>query len=236
MKKVNLLLLVFCFLTIVVCFDSCFADDYAYNLREYYPLGSTDSWNYILSKGDSELKVTVKVNGTFSEAGVSSVMLNINGVSDDYMFIDSQGIKQVKLAMPAGEAKWSPARIVYPYLKLQEKKNYEFQRIFFHNERKKDYIDDNSYEVSLDSVSDSVDVPAGSFSNCLKYSSVFKSKPVGTLEDKQILICTTWFASGVGVVKTNCSTTDRYQDPPVENVSVMLQLESANINGVKIGK
>jgi len=234
MRKISLLLLIFCCLSVICSFDNCFAKGYPYDLKEYYPLGSADIWNYATVQGEEKVQGAVKVSGASEEGGINSVVLDMNGQSSDYMLIDNEGIKQYKSASAMGYTTYSPPRVVYPYLMPQEKKTYDFQRTYFHAIRNEEYLNTNSYEVTLDSVNEIVEVPAGTFANCLKYSSIFQSKRVNTEEYKQILVCTTWLASGVGLVKSACNSTDKYQEPPVENQNFIVELESANINGVEI--
>lgn len=196
----------------------------AYNLKEYFPLDEGDSWTYsVMKDGRTTEGETRKIEGTEVVGDKETVRVILK--ENKYLCIafDKEDVKIYKIHDPHGSIILNPPKIFFPNIDIGESKINEGEG-------------GESIQISLESTIENVDVPAGKFSNCLRFSSITKwSKQ--SKGDYGSDNCTVWLAPGVGEVKQTCLKEQYHADVKEEETSFEIsELTSAVINGEKVGQ
>lgn len=205
---------------------------FAYDLHEYYPLNEGNNWTYSQTKDGNNYEMVINVSGKEMVGEVECTK-----IGDLVVAVDSGGIKKYKTTYsPYGPTDssstfYEPAMMMFPNIEVGETREYLL------NSRTEDahgvttVSEEGTLEISLDSIED-VEVQAGKFTGCLKFSSdyIWKEKDNSTAgshgEDK----CTTWLAPGVGEVKSTCFIAEyNPQDNYKEESTVQQELISTSL-------
>lgn len=216
----------------------------AYNLEEYYPLHQGNSWTYSVIEDGDIFEETVRIEGKEIIEGVETVrMVDVEDEDEDEndyrcVAIDSEGIKEYKYfdAELNGDSEYEipdPPKLIFPNIEIGENKKYSINLIAYDLEgAKTGERSSESGQILLDSVED-LEVPAGKFRDCLKFSSISEWKePDGSFDRDD---CTIWLAPGVGKIKEFCFNIE--YDAEAEETSTeseIYELISAVVDGVKI--
>lgn len=229
MKKNRVVLKVSSILFLVVAVTSIAMNlALAFILEEYYPLDEGNSWTYLATKDEINYEQTVNMEGREVVEGVDTVRMVTSEDSYECVAIDTEGIKKYKRFTGHEYAIYNPARLIFSNLGIGEEKEYSTTILGYgvNGEKEKEVIENG--QIKLEAVED-VEVPAGKFTDCLKFSLNYRDKEI---VEKNEVNCTVWFAPGVGKIKESClqSKTENGQN----KISSELQLKSAIINGREI--
>lgn len=173
----------------------------AYDLKEYYPLSQGNRWTYSLMEDEGVTQYTARIKGREIINGITTTKMFYG--NDDYecIFLDAEGVKMNKAFYDDEYEIDTPSSIMFPKVKLGESRECSITATFFNIIKGKEIGKANIVDkITLESVED-VEVPAGKFAGCLKFSSISESKNPDGSTDKDI--CTIWLAPGVGRVKEN---------------------------------
>lgn len=194
----------------------------AYNLTEYWSLGEGDSWIYLVTEDGTSKEKTRKIEGIEMVGNVKTVKMIYERDRYACIALDMEGLRIYKIHEEGKDEIFTPPKIIFPNMDVGESKTIKEEG--------------RSTQILLESTIDDVDIPAGKFSNCLKFSSITRwSKPssgnYGTDD------CTVWLAPGVGTVKESC-VKRKYNAKTKEEdtVLVILELTSAVIDGKGVGQ
>lgn len=210
----------------------------AYNLKEYYPLAEGDSWTYsvIKDKRGAEEK-TDKVAGIEVVGNVETKKM-ISG-EDKYACIalDSEGVKLYKANDDDKYTIFNPPKIIFPNIEnieIGETRGYSVRAMNYEGSSIKDERSE-SVQISLEFTMDDVDVPAGKFSNCLRFSTITKWNEQLS-GDNETENCDVWLAPEVGKVKESC-VKSKYKAKTNETLSSTVEygLISAIVGGKELG-
>lgn len=204
-----------------------------YNLEEYYPLAQGNRWTYSVIENKKSHEVTVRREGKEIVNGVETVKMSSG--EDIYMCLafDSQGIKIYKNSEEDGYDIMNPPVTIFPNIEIGESKTYSANLIFFNFEGTKIGETSENGQILLESIED-VEVPAGIFTKCLKFSSICHwEDPDGSgIDDRTI-----WLKQGVGEVRRMCISTEyTAENKSTSTVTEIRGLISAVIDGRKIGQ
>lgn len=210
---------------------------WAYDLSKYFPLNQGDAWTYSLTEDGESSIVSVRIGGEEQIGGVKTIKIVDEGSGDDYRCVsaDLDGIKEYKDFDSGTYVIYAPPRLVFPNnIEIGAAKKYSADLTIYevnNNEIKDKRTGAGS--IRLESVED-VQVPAGKFNGCLKFSTSSENKKDDGSYEKDDY--TAWLAQGVGIVKEISIATE--YDAETKEMSVSeetLQLVSAVIAGEKIG-
>jgi hypothetical protein len=213
----------------------------AYDLKDYFPLDDGCTWNYqeringevINTERGSPLD-TVKIKGAEKILDTETKLLLSFMYEGQYVAIDAEGVKLFKTSNRDNSdySLFDPPKMLYPNIELGANKEYPFKSAIFNL---MDVIYENSRKagvstITLDGLEDA-GVPAGKFTNCLKYTSVDKIVEGNGGENSNITVVS-WLAPGVGLVKRSFAVKKHNQDTGQEEVTVKdYDLVSAIISG-----
>jgi hypothetical protein len=206
----------------------------AYDLKEYYPLGEGDHWLFSTLEEDKSFEEAIKVEGKEMVDGVESIkIVDANG---DYRSIafDSEGLKKYKSFDDGENGFFIPAELIFPNdAGIGEKKDYVINYATYNSDGAKTREVKIAKQIYLESKED-LEVPAGRFSNCLKFSIVQDEEEASGSHRQDS--CSIWLAPGVGRAKEFCVTRKYSSEGNDEGSSIeMTELISAVINGKRIG-
>lgn len=202
----------------------------AFVLKDYYPLDEGSQWIYVVIEDEETFEQAVKIEGREIIEGVEAVKVVSSGNSYNYEVIDTEGIKEYKVFDEEEYVICEPPYLVFPnIIEAGEEKQYSTTMSYYtaNNEKKKEIVKNG--QIKLEAIED-VDVPAGKFTDCLKFSSSYEYQDP---DEKSGVNCSVWLASGVGKVKEFCSKVKR-KDGEKKMSTELYQLKSAVINGKEI--
>lgn len=206
----------------------------AYDLEEYYPLKEGNSWTYVIAEDKDYYRETYKIEGKESVEDTETIKINVEDRMV-YIAIDSQGAKKYKdFYQNENEYEiYNPPVLLFPNnTEIGESKSFSSNSKLYNIDGIKREEASAEGNVVLESMED-VDVPAGKFKNCLKFSSVITwvENDGSHKED-----CTISLAPGIGKVEEFCISTEYDKENKIINKnSEMDQLISAVIDGKEIG-
>lgn len=207
----------------------------AYDLREYYPLSQGNSWTYSIIEDEESYEETVKIEGKEIVNNVETQKMIYAEDEYECVNLNSEGLKIYKSFDEDEYEIFEPPKIIFPNdIRMGETKEYLINSLKYNLDGAKIGETKEIGQISLESIEDT-DVPAGKFSNCLKFSIISEQKDAdGNCYDKDD--CTVWLAPGIGKVKKFCLDTD-YDREANESISVeMSELISAVVDGKRIGR
>lgn len=205
----------------------------AYNLNEYYPLSQGNTWTYSVIEDGNGYKETVKIEGIEIIEGAETVRIKYAGDEYTCLAIDSEGIEMYKYFDNDEYEMFNPPAIVFPNIEKGDTKRYSFNSIIYNVKGKKIGEAVIDFLVTLEAVED-VEVAAGKFNNCLKFSTITEWKEKDGKYERDD--CTDWLSRGVGMVKEFCLSTEHDAETKEEEMSTRLsELSSAIVDGKKIG-
>lgn len=211
-----------------------------YNLKEYYPLGQGNMWEYSVTNDDGNGKEKNEIKGKERIEGKEVIKMSVSQDGDyAYLDSDSEGVRIYKYFNKDDNGDddkyiiYNPSRIIIPNIDNGQAKEYSTALIQYSSSGKKKEEGSESGRITLESV-ENVEVPAGKFSDCLKFSAINdKKKPSGSYEKSD---CDIWLAPGIGKVKEFCTFAEREAGSDAEETSFEIyKLLSAVINGKRIG-
>lgn len=217
----------------------------AYDLQEYYPLNENNNWTYlsmITGEGKSDFsKRTIQVTSKEMVGDAETAKLIYSDDENECLAVDSEGAKRYKFFSEDSYEIFKPSLMLYPNnLQVGESKEYSFSSEHIRHKINTPEDIENKDEregtmnVTLEAIED-IKVPAGQFSECLRFSSVFKWKGKET-EDFAEERYTTWLAKNVGTVKEVCDVAEYDQDSAgEEKFTESFELISATVNGNSFG-
>jgi hypothetical protein len=209
----------------------------AYNLDEYCPLEQGNNWIYLKNEtGKTNERITFVINGNeivSNEKTVKMFSSDENGY--ECYSIDSEGVKLFKNVDDNLPEIFTPPKMIIPNLEIGEEKKYQVNGILYNKERLKirevRFID----TFLLESTIANVEVPAGEFDNCLKFSVISKADKSDGMHETQD--CSIWLAHHIGRIKESCFCTEYNQKSKTETTSTTAyELISAFVNGKQIGR
>lgn len=205
----------------------------AYNLEEYYPLAQGNRWAYFEIKDEGMDKKTFRVEGKEIIDGQETTKLLDSYGGHQCLVLDSQGLKEYKDTDVYGCEIYNPPRMLFPNIEIGESREYSTLAINYGADGTKLGESRMSGKITLESVED-IEVPAGRFTGCLKFSSILEIREEnGSYKKEDSAI---WLAPGLGRVKETCSVTEYEAGGGKENVSFQVfNLVSAVVDGKKIG-
>jgi hypothetical protein len=232
-KKVVMVYKIISFLAGVVLFFPALA--LAYDLKEYYPLNQGNIWKYSFTDSQSSYKETARIVGEEIIGDVATQKMVYSDNEYGCLVLNSEGLRQYKYVDDSGYEIFSPPEIIFPNgIGVGEAKEYRINKIRYNLAGEKMGENKEVINISLEAMED-VEVPAGKFINCLKFSIMSKEKSMAG--DYNDVNCSVWLAQGVGQVKTFCFETEYNAEAEKENISSEIQeLISAVINGKNIGR
>ncbi|MEK6563862.1 MAG: hypothetical protein AABZ65_02400 [Candidatus Omnitrophota bacterium] len=205
--------------------------------EEFYPLHQGNTWTYATKEGGGS-EETLRINGEEIISGTNTVKLYSGLNSIDYEYecfaFDSEGVKKYKTVDMEDENYriFDPPNIEVPgNIEIGGSVNYSTNLVISAFDNKK--IGDFRVNVQIKLVSaEDVAVPAGKFSDCLKFSlDVDWANTESHGKENRIF----WLARGVGKVKEVRITTESAKDKEMEISAETRVLASAIIDGKKIG-
>lgn len=204
----------------------------AHDAKEYCPLNQGDTWTYLASEDQAVSNKTFIVNGNELIGNVETIkVIGPENIYDCFV-VDTEGVKLFKQFQENGIRIFSPPMMLFPDLEVGEEKVYSSKSI---NQDKNEVID-MTENVFLESSISDIEVPAGQFHDCLKFSILTKFKDVGLNGNYGSMDCTFWMASGIGKVKSSCFTVVYSVNGEEKNFSEIQELISAVIDGKQIEK
>lgn len=210
-----------------------------YNLEEYYPLGQGNMWEYSTTDDEGSGKEKSEINGRemIGEKEVIKMLLPEDG---DYAYLgfDSEGVRIYRYFDKDDEGGddeyiiYNPPRIILPDIGKGQTKEYSTAWTEYNISEEKKEEGAGGGQVTLESV-ENIEVPAGKFTDCLKFSVIYNKKAPGGAYEKSD--CDIWLAPGIGKVKEFCIYTEREAAVDAEESSFKIyKLISAVINGKRI--
>lgn len=205
----------------------------AANMEEFYPLHQGNTWVYAVTEDGVENKETLKIKGVEEIGGIETARLFHGENKYVCLAFDSQGIKEYKDNDDGEDAIPQPPVIIIPNIEIGGEAAYSANFICNGLDNEKTPEAKVSIHIKLKSI-ENVMVPAGKFSDCLKFSSVYAwENPDGSREEENIVF---WLARGIGKVKEVCVSTEYdYENQGIRISNETRSLISAIINGKKIG-
>lgn len=216
----------------------------AYDLKDYYPLGDGDRWTYIatMTNGKTDYyKRTVEVSGKEVIGDVETMKLTYSDDENECLVSDPEGVKRYKFFSENTFEVFNTPEMLYPNnLNVGETREYAFASEQTRNkggsagEVESQDPRTGTMKVTLEAIED-VELPAGKFTDCLKFSSVMNWKGMGAgdyAEEK----CTTWLAPGVGAIKESCDVREYDTDSNAEEkFTESFELVGATVDGKVVG-
>lgn len=204
----------------------------AYNIKDYYPLEQGNSWTYI---DEGKYEETDKIEGKEIVEDTETIKIKRVDSENKYVCVmpDLEEIKIYKDLEGDEYDIFKPPKAIFSNLAVGETKSYSINVITYNLKGEK--IDEQSEdrEIKLKSLED-IEVPAGKFSNCLKF--FISTQKKGLDGNYDIEDCTVWLAPGVGKVKEFCFSIEYDEETKRREDDVETsELISAVINGKKIG-
>lgn len=207
---------------------------YAFNLEEYYPLNEGNSWTYSVIEDEESYEETVRIEGKEIINNVGTIKMVY---ADKYKCIafDLEGFKKYKDFDGDEYEIFEPPKIIFPNnMKIAETKKYSIDSVKYNLDGAKIGETKEIGKISLESIED-IDVPAGKFSNCLKFSIISEEKKIASDYDKDD--CSVWLAPGIGRVKEFRVKTEYNAETQKEDTSIeIMELVSALVDGKRIGR
>jgi len=208
----------------------------AYDLREYYPLSQGDSWTYSVIEGEESERRNLRIDGEEIVNGIKTV--RIFSGEDEYNCIafDSEGIKKYKeFDIEDNEYEiYNPPKLIFPNIEIGEVKEYSTNWIEYGMNGEKKEEGTETGQIKLESI-ENIEVPAGRFTDCLKFSIFSEEKDTAGNYEKGD--CSVWLALGVGKVKEFCIDTEYEAETQKEDTSIeIVELVSAVVDGKRIGR
>ncbi|MBL7197196.1 MAG: hypothetical protein ISS47_03775 [Candidatus Omnitrophica bacterium] len=216
----------------------------AYNLEDYHPLGEGSSWIYLATinregKVESYSRI-LKITGKEIIGGVEAARLIYSDDESECLVADTEGVKRYKFFSEDTYEIFKPSMMLYPAnLSIGETKEYTFnsEKVWHKIGNVEDIESQASFEgtmlITLEAIEDIV-VDAGSFTGCLKFSSVYNSKGTEIYAEEKY---TSWLAPGVGLVKEICDVIEFDRDEQEEEkFTESFELISASIDGKDINE
>lgn len=204
-----------------------------YDLENYYPLTEANSWTYLVTRDKKISEETYRIQGKKLINGVETVRIGDSEVEYKCLALDFQGIKEHKDYDSNIYRIFSPPKIVFPNIEIGESRRYSVNFITYNVEGTKIREGNESGQILLESVED-LEVPAGRFAKCLKYSFTFENKEIsGDFEKNDHSV---WLAPSVGKVKEfSFSIGYDAETKKIETDIETYELISAVVDGKKIG-
>jgi len=206
----------------------------AYNLEDYYPLDQGNSWTYEISGGGEKRESVRRIDGNEMVEGIVTVKVFSGADNYECVAVDYEGIKVYKDAEKDDYTIFSPPLILFPNIEVGEKRGDAINLISYYAYGVKEKEVSMGIETTLEAIED-VEVPAGKFSGCLKFSIVSSIKdPERDYYNEEYTAI--WLAPGVGKVKE--FSIDTEYDPETEEKADFIEtykLTSAVVGQEKIG-
>ena len=209
---------------------------FAYNLNEYYPLSQGNSWTYSVIEDEKNSKNMVKIEGREVINSLETIRMVDSEDSEEesilYVAIDSEGIKMYKISAENEYEIFNPPITIFPNLEIGQERKDSINSAHYNIEGVKMSEKSITANVSLESVED-VEVPAGKFSNCLKFSFIIDwSEANGNYGRDD---STMWLALGIGKVKEFRFSTEFNAETKEKNTGfVIYKLTSAIVDRKEI--
>lgn len=212
---------------------------FGYNLEEYYPLGQGNMWEYSVADGEESNKAINEIKGKETLGGNEVIKMLLPGVGDYvYLSFDSEGVK-IHKNFKKGENEYedeyimyNPPRLIFPNIEMGQTKEYSTICTAYSVSGEKEE-ESESGQIKLESV-DNIEVPAGKFTDCLKFSVIYNKKASDGAYEKSD--CDIWLAPGIGMVKEFCISVERETAADAEESFFKIhKLISAVIGAKRIG-
>jgi len=204
----------------------------AYNLEEYYPLDEGNTWFYNVTTDDAMFEMSLAVEGKETVDGQETVKLNDSRGGYKCLAFISGALYEYKDSDVFASTVYTPAKKLLPNIGLGETEDYTSVAVDYDQQGNKTGQIQESGKISMKEAED-INVPAGNFPGCLKFSSEVKTtEENGSYEEEN---CDIWYAQGVGKVKQFCFNTAYDAASGKATVfSKTFTLTSALINGKEI--
>lgn len=213
----------------------------AAGLKEYYPLNEGDIWKYKTHINSQVSSEEAKVMREESVRGVKTFKVQFSEGENNEpgealnLTAEDDGIKMYRSQIRDAFSDFDPPVILFPEIENGQKIEYSADITSY---KIKEMVPKETKSFSYSSVflgKEDVEVPAGKFSDCLKFSYNVKEFEKGK-KDRDDYDCTSWFALGVGKVKEFCVNTEYRTEEDKEAISGELyELTSAYVDGKQIG-
>ncbi|TAN59452.1 glycosyltransferase family 2 protein [bacterium] len=211
-----------------------------YNLEEYYPMNQGNIWEYSVTDDEESDRAINEIKGKEIIDGKEVIKMLLAKEGDcAYLHFDSEGVKIYK-NFKKGEDEYKdeyimyrPPRLAFPNIEIGLVKEYStiLSEYSVSGEKKEEVAETGL--IKLESIED-IEVPAGKFTDCLKFSVIYNKKASGVGYEKSD--CEIWLAPGIGKVEEFCIYAERETATDAEESSFKIyKLISAVINGKKIG-
>lgn len=209
---------------------------FAYDLKEYYPCEQGNKWVYL--SGESEKIIEIKgKEQTFD--GKEIIKVNyLKNKRSDFVTFDDEGLKVYKsLDEPDNiTTVFEPPKMLFPAnLQVGEEGTFisMWSKVPFEEDGQIGELTDS---IKLESDNEDLELPAGKFSNCLKFAYLMTDKAGKDRSVEQKV--NIWLAPGIGMVKMSVSYKEISSEGEnlTENAgSETWELASAVVGGKKIG-
>ena len=142
-------------------------------IEEFYPLHQGNTWTYTITgdENSESSEETLRVNGEEIVSGINTVKLYSEGYEYECFAFDSEGIKKYKTVNIEDKNYiiFNPPAIMMPNIEVGKSMNYSANCVSntFDNEKVGEFK--ANVQIKFVSVEDVI-VPAGKFSDCLKFS------------------------------------------------------------------
>jgi hypothetical protein len=205
----------------------------AYNLEEYFPLDEGNSWTYAVSKEEKTREGNVNIFGKEIVNGIETVKMKYSEGKYSCVAFDNDGLKEYKNFEEGRYEVFDPPKLWLPNIGMGDVKEYSSSLVSYGESGEATGEGSETGRVQLKRI-ETVEVPAGRFSECLKFS--LKRNGKENNEECGSSDCDTWLAPGVGKVKEVCVNSEYDTEAKKEESSIeVAELVSALVNGKKIG-
>lgn len=206
----------------------------AYDLRDYYPLSQGNTWTYSIIEDEERYEEAVKIEGKEIINNIETKKMVYSENAYECVNLDSEGLKIYKSFDEDKYEIFEPPEIIFSNnIKIGGTKGYSINSARYNLNGAKIGEIKETGQVSLQSIGD-IEVPAGKFSNCLKFSIISEKKDAAGDCDKDD--CFVWLAPGVGRVKEFCIKTEYDAETQKEDTfTEIVELVSAVVDGKRIG-
>lgn len=216
----------------------------AYDLKEYFPLGEGNKWSYVatVTGGDKDdySKREIMIIGKEMIGENETVKFIYSDDENECLALDAEGVKRYKFFSLDDYMLFKPAMMLFPVdLAVGETREYTLEAEKVHHKvgSAEDTTDRENFkgtiQITFESIED-VSVPAGTFTGCLKFSSLCNlEESTHYFKEK----CISWLASGVGYVKETCQVNEfaAADMGEGEEFTETFELLSASVDGKNIG-
>lgn len=212
-----------------------YVSTFAYDLKDYFPLGQGNSWRYAVIENGKGYAKTYRVNGKEALSDIETTVVEDSDGAYNCFAVDSHGVKQYKYSKKDRYGIFNPERMIFPVLEIGEDAKYITNLEKYTIDGQKIGPTSVVERILLESATEEIEVPAGKFNDCLKFSVLTNSRDFNG--SYATYDCTIWLAPGVGKIKQFCFATEYDEKEDIESSSTeIFELFSGEISGRKIGR